>query len=126
MRPCNLHFKNYCFYFIFKMFLLAYDSCTGGVVTFPYVYMLHPRLLHPLHYFLSSSTPLPKMTLADFNVPYLYMYRKYLNHIHYLLPSSFPSSSHCFTFLIMTCFTFLSIVLVSVHCSVGFGLVFYL
>jgi hypothetical protein len=30
--------------------LLVYASCTGGfIVTFPYLHMLYPGLVHPLH-----------------------------------------------------------------------------
>jgi hypothetical protein len=72
-----------------------------------YMCTVYPSLVHPLHYSLSSPTPLLKMTSTGFNVPYSYMYRKYLNHIHRPLLSSFtfpllllPSPCHnLFTFL---------------------------
>jgi hypothetical protein len=82
----------------FAMFLLVYNSCTGDFIeTFTYMNTIYPNLVHLLHY---SPWPLPllKMTLISFNVPYLYMCRKYINHIH---PPSLSSS------LNITCFTFL-------------------
>jgi hypothetical protein len=42
---------------------------------------------------LSSLTPLLQMTSTGVIVPYSYMYRKYLNHIHLLYPLCFPSPS---------------------------------
>jgi hypothetical protein len=67
-------------------------------------------------------SPFPEsheMTLTGFSVPYSYMYRKCLNHIHPPLTSPFCCCLH----LSMTYFTLLSfIVLVSIHCSVGFCL----
>jgi hypothetical protein len=84
-------------------FLFVYDSFTGGfIVTFPYIHILSPGLVHPLHYSPSS----PTLTLTGFNVPYSYMNKKYLNHIQPPLPSSItsppplmPSLSHdlCYT-----------------------------
>jgi hypothetical protein len=60
--------------------------------------------------------------LSDFNVPYSYMYRKYICFI-LLYPLHLYCPSWYFFSLNIFCFTFLSfIVLVSVHCLVGFGL----
>jgi hypothetical protein len=49
------------------------------IVTFPYIHILYPDLVHPLHY--SPSYPilifLFKITSIGFHVPYSYLYRKY-------------------------------------------------
>jgi hypothetical protein len=72
------------------MFLLVYDSYIGGV---PYDISIYTYISPWFGSFppLSSSFPLPlqKMTSTGFRVPRTYMYRKYLNHIHPSLPSSF-------------------------------------
>jgi hypothetical protein len=91
--------------------VLVYDRHTGDlIVTFPYVYILYPSLDHPLHHSLSSLTPFLTMTLTGFDVPYSYMYRKYLNHIQHPLPSLFTFPSHYFSTLHMTCCIFLSFI----------------
>jgi hypothetical protein len=51
--------------------------------------VLYPYLVNSHHYSPSYSTPFLKMTSTGFNVPYLYVHRKYTNHIHPSLPSSF-------------------------------------
>jgi hypothetical protein len=71
-----------CFFF---NFLFVYDSYTGGFHCNISIYIKYPYLVHPLHYFPSSPTPLLEMT-ERFNVPYSHIYRKYLNHFH----TSFP------------------------------------
>jgi hypothetical protein len=44
--------------FLTLKFLLMYNSCTGGfIVTFSYMYTMHPSLVHPLHYYPSSLPP---------------------------------------------------------------------
>jgi hypothetical protein len=76
----------YYFSFILTTFLWVYNSCTWDIVmTFPYMHTMYPDLVHPLHYSLSSQFCLFKMTLTGFNVPYSYISRKYINHIHPLL-----------------------------------------
>jgi hypothetical protein len=74
-----------------RTFLLVYDSYTGGfVVTFPYIHVLYPELAHPLHS--SCSLLLLVVTVTVFSVPYSYMYRKYIDHIHLLYPPSSTSA----------------------------------
>jgi hypothetical protein len=55
-------------------------------VIFPYIHILYLSLTYPSVMLLY---PLLQMTLTGFNVQYSYVCRKYLNHIHPLLPSSF-------------------------------------
>jgi hypothetical protein len=61
------------------------------------------------------------MTSTGLNVPYSYMFRKYIDYIHPPLPSSFifPSSTLPLTWPV---YIPVLIVLVSVHCSVEFCL----
>jgi hypothetical protein len=43
---------------IFLVFLLVYDSCSGSfIVTFPYIHIFYPGLVHSLH-----NSPLPSFT----------------------------------------------------------------
>jgi hypothetical protein len=108
------------------MFLSVYGSYTGDfIVIFPYTYILYPSLVHPLPLLSLVSPLLVEMTWKGFNSPYSYIYRKYLSHIHLLLPFSFTLALSLYPPVNMTCFTFLSfIVLVSVHCLVEFCLDF--
>jgi hypothetical protein len=56
------------------MFLLVHGSFTGvPVVTFPYVHIFHPSLVHPLHYSPFSLTPLLKMT-SQFSMFHIHIY----------------------------------------------------
>jgi hypothetical protein len=72
------------------MFLIEYESYTGAfTVTFLYVHVLYPGLVHLLHYSPSSPTPLHEMILIGFSVSYLYICKKYINHAHLPLPSLF-------------------------------------
>jgi hypothetical protein len=71
----------------FLNFVIVYDGYTGVfVVTFPYIHILYPGLIHPS---IILPTPILKMTLIGFNGPYLYMYQKHIKHIHLPLSSSF-------------------------------------
>jgi hypothetical protein len=46
-----------------KIFLLIYDSYTGGfIVVFPYIHVLYPELVRPLHY--SPFYPIPFLSLS--------------------------------------------------------------
>jgi hypothetical protein len=128
---CGSHGESLCFclFACLKTFSSVYDSYIGVFVkTFPNVQILYPSLVHPFHYSPSSHTPLLKMTLTGFNVPYSYMYRKHFNHIYPLLPSPFAfllslflSPSHDLLYIpILYCLS-----VCSSH-SVGFALVFYL
>jgi hypothetical protein len=81
------------------------------------VYVLYPSLVHPIHYSPFPLTPSLKMNLTGFSIPYSYMSKKYFNHIHPSLPSSFNPLSYNYPSLNMAHFTFLSfIILVSIHC----------
>jgi hypothetical protein len=42
-------------------------------VTFSYIHVLYPALVHSLHYYPSFPTPLLKMTSTGFNVPFLFL-----------------------------------------------------
>jgi hypothetical protein len=75
-----------------------------------YIHILNLTLVYPLHYSLSSLALLLKMTSADFNVPYSFMYGKCLNHTTLLYSLYLPFPSHFFPPLNMTCFTFLSFI----------------
>jgi hypothetical protein len=59
------------------------------VVVLPNINIMYPSLVHSLCYSPSSSTPLLEMISAGFSVAYSYMNRKYLNHFHPPLSSSF-------------------------------------
>jgi hypothetical protein len=111
-------------FFFFKVFLLTHNSlhrefhCDSSIYTcnVPWLGSLPPLL---------SLFPLPpfKMTLRDFNVLCSYMCRKYINHTHLPLPSSFSLPSLQYPPLNTICFTLLSfIVLVSAHYLVRFCL----
>jgi hypothetical protein len=95
-------------------------------VAFSYICILYPCLGHPLHYSPSSLTPLLKMTVMGFNVPYAYMYRKYPSHVHHLLPSSFILPSSYYLPLNMTCFTLLSVIVLVSIVQWDFALAVYL
>jgi hypothetical protein len=85
---------------------------------------MFPSLVHPLHCS-SSSSPLLKMTLAGFNVPYSHMCRKQVNHIHPSLPSSFTLPSDLSP-LDMPCPTlFESLFIVRCGCALVFYLLIY-
>jgi hypothetical protein len=50
------------FDFFKKTYLLVYDSYTGGfIVTFSYIHILYPELVHLLHY--SPIYPIPLLTV---------------------------------------------------------------
>jgi hypothetical protein len=106
------------------MFLLVYDCCTWDfIVTFTYIHVLHPNLIHPLHYSPSSLTHLLKMTLTGFSVPYLYCVENTSIIFTFLYPLHLTSSFFWYAPLNMTCFIFPSfIAYVSVHCSGEFCL----
>jgi hypothetical protein len=105
------------------MFLLVCDSYTGSfIVTFPYMHILYLGLVHPsiislfFHFLL-------EMTLTGFSVPYSYVYRKNLNHVHPPLSSSFILLLPRLLSLSHDLFHIpIFIVLVSIPCSVGFCL----
>jgi hypothetical protein len=68
---------------------LVYGSYTGVfVVTFPYIHVLYAELVYPFHYSPFYPSPLLMVTSTGFDVPYSYMYRKYMVYIHplYFLP----------------------------------------
>jgi hypothetical protein len=111
----NCSFPNFLLKHFFSIWLLYRGfHCYISIYTY-----IVPSLVHSLHYSPSSPTPFLKMTLTGFSVPYSYMHGKFLNHIHPHL----PSPSCYYPPLNGTCFTFLSfIILVSVHCSLGFCL----
>jgi hypothetical protein len=68
------------------MFLFIYNICMGGfVVTFPYMHMIYPGLVYPLHYSPSSFLK----WLWQVSVFHIYRYIKNINHIHLLYRSSF-------------------------------------
>jgi hypothetical protein len=72
--------------------LLVSDTYTGGfIVTFPY----YPELVHSLHYCTSCPVPLLMVASTNFSIPYSYLYRKYINHIHPLYFLPLPSIFHC-------------------------------
>jgi hypothetical protein len=81
---CRSLFSLYRLFCVVRVFFFL----TFLLVTFPYIHILYPNLVHLLHYPPSFPTHLLKVTLAGFSVPYSYMYRKYLNHSHPPLSSS--------------------------------------
>jgi hypothetical protein len=96
-RHLPSHWKiTYSFYFCLSVFLfkenvlLVNNSCTRVLL-----WHFHTCLQYTPVWFISlfslSSLPLLKMAFTGFNVhTYLYMCRKYTNHIHPPLPSSSP------------------------------------
>jgi hypothetical protein len=76
----------------------------------------------------SYSMPLLKATSTGFSVPYSHLYRKYISLSTLLFPLHLSSPSHQCPPLNMTCFTFLSFIVLSVWLlfSGDFALVFYL
>jgi hypothetical protein len=58
-------------------------------VTFPWIHIFYPGLVHPLYYTTFYHIPLLKIISTGFHVPYSHMYRKFINHIHFPLGSSF-------------------------------------
>jgi hypothetical protein len=66
--------------------LLVYDSYTGSyIVTFSYTHVLYSELFHPLHYSPFNTILLLNETLTAFNVPFTYLFRKYINYIHHFI-----------------------------------------
>jgi hypothetical protein len=49
---------------------------------------MYPNWVHSLHYLSSFLSPFKTISL-NFNVPYLYIWREHINHIHSPLSSSF-------------------------------------
>jgi hypothetical protein len=47
-----------------------------------HVNVLYSELAHSLHYSPFYPSPLLLVTSTGFSVPYLYLYRKHINHIH--------------------------------------------
>jgi hypothetical protein len=83
--------------FFFKTSLLVHDSHKGSyrgfhcpIYIYIYIYIYDTILVYCLHWSLCSPTLFLEMTSTDFNVPYLYMYRRCPNHSHPPLP--YPSS----------------------------------
>jgi hypothetical protein len=72
------------FFFFFKD-MFVYDGYTGNIiVTFPCICVWWPELVNPLHYSPFYLSPLLMVILSGLNIPYSYLYRKYINQIHLL------------------------------------------
>jgi hypothetical protein len=50
-------------------------------------HVLYPKLVHPLHFLLSTLSSFFMVISIGLNILYSFLYRKYINHIHLLLPS---------------------------------------
>jgi hypothetical protein len=61
-------------------------------MTFPYLFVLYPKLIHPFHFSLFHFSPLLMVISTSLNVLYSFLHGKYINHIHLvyflLLPPS--------------------------------------
>jgi hypothetical protein len=73
-------------------------------VTFPWIHIFYPGLVHPLYYTTFYHIPLLKIISTGFNVPYSYMCGK---HIILFYPLHLPFPSLNALALNMTCFIFL-------------------
>jgi hypothetical protein len=89
----STRFHGYIFslYPFLKIILLVYNSYVGGfIVTFLFIHMLYPELLHPLHIHPSLfSIPLLKITKPCFNSLNSYRYTKCNNHTDPHFPSTY-------------------------------------
>jgi hypothetical protein len=68
-----------------KTFLSVWDSYIWSfIMTFPSMYILYSELVHPFHFSLFYLSPLLMVISASLKILYLFLYRKYINHIYLL------------------------------------------
>jgi hypothetical protein len=60
---------------------------------FSCIYVLYPELVHPVHFSLCYLSPI-LVILTGLKVLYLFLYRKYINHVHLLCFLLLFSLSH--------------------------------
>jgi hypothetical protein len=97
------------------VFLFVYNSSTGRfLVTFPCLYILYPKLVHPFYFSPFYLSPLLTVILTNLKILYSILYTKYITHIHlfnFLLLPSFshwwpPLSTPCFFYVAYICIVF--------------------